>query len=124
MSFISESLILLNRKANLLISTDAYLRIHTKTNNLINTLHADWYEQYIHMLSQETGKSVDVIKQLMDIWAKIPECIKYIQLGNPELILIEGNDIDLLLQASAMARGESETRDKHLKKRSRSAERR
>jgi len=116
MSFISESLIFLNRKANLPISTDAYLRIHSKTNNLINTLHADWYEQYIHMLSQETGKSVDVIKQLMDIWVKIPECIKYIQLGNPELILIGGNDINLLLQASAMARGESETIDKHLTK--------
>jgi len=114
MSFITESLIVLNRKANLRISTDAYLRIHTKTNNLINPWHADWYERYIDMLSQETGKSVDIIKQLMDIWVKIPECIKYIQLGNPELILIEGNDIDLLLQASAMARGESETRNSHL----------
>ena len=103
MSFISESLITLNCKTNLRISTDAYLRIHTKTNNLINPWHADWYEQYIEMLSQETGKSVDVIKQLMDIWVKIPECIKYIQLGNPELVLIEGNDIDLLLKASSMA---------------------
>ncbi len=103
MSFISESLIVLNRKANLRISINAHLRIHTKANNLINTLHADWYEQYIHMLSQETGESVDAIKQLMDIWVKIPECIKYIQLGNPELILIEGNDIDLLIKASTMA---------------------
>jgi len=106
MSFISESLIILNRKAKLRISEDAYLRIHSKANNLINPWHADWYEQYIEMLSQESGRSVDVIKQLMDIWVKIPECIKYIQIGNPELILIEGNDIDLLLQASAMARGE------------------
>lgn len=103
MSFISESLIILNQKTNLQISLDAYLRIHSKANNLINPWQADWYEQYIDMLSKETGKSVDLIRQLMGTWGQLPECIKYIQIGNPELILIESKDLNELLKVSSVA---------------------
>ena len=97
MSFISESLLILNRRAGLPLSIDAYLRIHTKANTDINGGHVDWYEQFLDMLSRETGKTPDVIGQSVDTWARIPECIKYIQLGNPELILIAGRDIESLM---------------------------
>jgi hypothetical protein len=104
MSFISESLIILSRRARLQISPDAYMRIHTAANTSINQRRATWYEEYLDLLSQETRTSSNALKQAIDTWVRIPECIKYVQLGNPELILIAGNDIAPLIQAQETER--------------------
>ena len=54
------------------------------------TIHTkyDWYESVREDISQSSGISTDVIETLRKDKLSFPESLKYVQLGNPESIII------------------------------------
>jgi hypothetical protein len=88
MSYVTELLYLLNRKGDCYFSADAYHRISFQANNLINGGVPGWYDRVLEIMAEEVHEPIDRIRAFARQWAQIPECLKYVQLGNPELIFI------------------------------------
>lgn len=100
MSYITELFHLLNSKGKYNLSADAYYRISFQANNLINGGVSDWYERTLELLGDEVHRPVEEIRALCSQWVQIPECLKYVQLGNPELILITHEDFFHLMKTA------------------------
>ncbi len=88
MSYVTESMHLLIKEGGLNLNKDAQLRISYQSNYLINSEHPNWYENILELIAEESHKTVDEIKELISKYAQFPESMKYIQMGNPEQILI------------------------------------
>ena len=88
MSYVTEILHLLNTSKKIKLFRESFYRISFQANTLINSDTPNWYEQTLKNISNEVDKSIEDIMSLSSQWAQIPECLKYIQLGNPELIFI------------------------------------
>jgi len=87
MSYSTEIINLLRKERIITLSEESHYRVTFLTNTLINSGHPGWYENFIELLSKESAKSIEEIKTAIHIWAKFSDCLKYIQLGNPEKIL-------------------------------------
>lgn len=92
MMFSTETLRLLLRKKKVTLSEEAHLQVMSNTNMLINSERPDWYEQMLELFAEAMVVPIDELTKLIQEWGQIPESIKYIQLGNPELIFIGSNE--------------------------------
>ncbi|MBI9110308.1 hypothetical protein [Maridesulfovibrio ferrireducens] len=63
-------------------------------NMKINPLHPDWHEKILQHLACTAGISFDDIQEYIRKEFMFPECLKYTQLGNPELITITADNIE------------------------------
>jgi len=88
MLYVTESLHLIQRKGAVPINRDSWYRISFESNEIINRNILDWWEKFKQLIKSEIELDGDVIENIFNTWIQLPECIKYIQLGNPELILI------------------------------------
>lgn len=92
MSYSTEIINLLRKERIITLTEESHYRTTFLTNSLINTGHPNWYENFISLLSKESTKPIEEIKTAIHRWAKFSDCLKYIQLGNPEKILLEKNN--------------------------------
>ncbi|HIF9071008.1 TPA: hypothetical protein ACX6QT_003583 [Photobacterium damselae] len=67
----------------------------TDKNNLIfeigfylDPLNSDWHEKIISSISSKIEIEVTKVKQILEDDFMLPECLKYIQMGNPESIIV------------------------------------
>lgn len=54
----------------------------------VDPLHEHWHEEIMQYVSETIGVDADVIHDFMKSSFAFPECLKYIQMGNPESIII------------------------------------
>ena len=85
-TFYSELLFMLEKKS--LISTDETKHLLFHVNITLNPLSSSWHEKILEEIGKKTGKSRDDLKAFLDKEFMMPECLKYVQLGNPESIII------------------------------------
>jgi hypothetical protein len=75
------------------ITDDQYLRLTSKSNDYINRFDPHWFERIISEIENETGISNAEIYEFLSSWHQLPDCLKYIQLGNPENIIIVSDKV-------------------------------
>ncbi|MEE4084257.1 CHAT domain-containing protein [Pseudomonas viridiflava] len=93
-TFYSEFFDLLKNKFNL--DAKVKSRLNFYSGNRLDPLSENWHEEIIHYTSTVTGLTPARIKQIMREEFALPECLKYIQIGNPEsIILVSENHIPL-----------------------------
>lgn len=85
-TFYSELISMLQKKFGL----DAGLKknLNFSVGQNLDPLDNNWHEKIIEKISMQIGIPIDKLKNLIRTEFMMPECIKYIQLGNPELIVI------------------------------------
>lgn len=88
MSHTVEAARALNACAQLGLSTDALSRIQLKANEEINSWLPNWFDAWILAIAKETSRSADEILVLMERQVGITDAMKYVQLGNPERVII------------------------------------
>ncbi len=94
MNYVTEILHLLCEYGNVVkIDKDAYLRISYQSNMFINSNNPSWYEDVLELIAEESGFTIDEVKKLISKYAQFPESMKYIQMGNPDQILIVKKDM-------------------------------
>ena len=93
MSYMTETLDLLNEYSNLSFDNDTRYRISFKSNMLINSDNLYWYEEILETIADELQLSTQEIKDQISKYAQFPESIKYFQMGNPEQILIVNKEL-------------------------------
>ncbi|WP_115658608.1 CHAT domain-containing protein [Pseudomonas sp. PH1b] len=93
-TFYSEFFDLLKNKFNL--GAKVKSRLNFYSGSRLDPLSENWHEEIIHNTSTVTGQTPARIKQIMREEFALPECLKYIQIGNPEsIILVSENHIHL-----------------------------
>lgn len=91
-TFYSELFELMAKKFALTLDVKSALNYFAGAR--VDPLHENWHEDIMQYASIETGIDIDVIEQLMKDSFALPECLKYIQMGNPEsIILVSENHI-------------------------------
>lgn len=93
-SYYSEQFQFMAKKYNMSAQTKSELNFFAGTH--VDPLHEDWHEEIMKFTSQKIGVSRERIDQLIRDSFAFPDCLKYIQMGNPEsIILVAENHIPL-----------------------------
>lgn len=98
MSYITDIYFNLINENILKNEKETYFRVSTLANHYINTGNPNWYESTLQALSEETTKSIDEMKSIINCWTKFSNCLKYIQVGNPDHIIIANKKIANVLK--------------------------
>ncbi|WP_456488972.1 hypothetical protein [Caminibacter pacificus] len=77
-------------KAKIVTNKQKYELLYIINMNL-NPLQLNFHNKIINEISKKTNKSIEEIKTFIKINHKFAECLKYIQIGNPENIIIIPN---------------------------------
>ncbi len=72
--------------ARMLSDGNTFSEIQLEINNLINPYHPDWFMRLKRLLAQRVGQAR--LERHLETKCQLLECMKYVQLGNPERILI------------------------------------
>jgi hypothetical protein len=88
MSYITEQITVLKKRLQLRLSPEKAMSIQTQCNELVSINDEEWYEKTIKIVADEFEQGEREILQQLECWGQLPDTIKYIQLGNPEQILI------------------------------------
>lgn len=94
--YVSELLFLFAERYPDTISGKDIETIMLKIGFAIELGNYDWYEQMLEFLAEKLNLSLVEIQALIDEWGKMPECINYIQIGSPELIMIVDEEDDFI----------------------------
>ena len=83
-----------------LFSFDDYKEIHTAGNIAINTRRSDWFELVVGMVAERGSLLPNQVRGHFRAVLPFSDTIRYIQIGNPETVLVD--------DASTMQRVEAE----------------
>jgi len=93
MSYVTDILHLLPR-IGIKLDRESFEYIQLRTNNRINPYDKYWYVEFWRVLAERVGlRSADVIL-FAQKWCQFTESMKYIQMGNPESILIMSESVE------------------------------
>ncbi|SKC69787.1 CHAT domain-containing protein [Paraburkholderia hospita] len=92
MCYVTETLFSLELNAGLRLRQDAD-EIQLQTNLEINSGDDGWFEKFVHRVAEKTGRSEGDIRVLIRKWASVVDVMHYVQLGNPESIVIMKEDL-------------------------------
>jgi len=94
-SYYSELFELLANKFVLSPNTKRDLNYFAGTR--VDPLSENWHEDILQYTSTKTGLAIATIEQFIVDYFALPECLKYIQIGNPEsIILVAENHIPIV----------------------------
>lgn len=88
MSHAVEASRMLNARAQLGMSHDALSRIQMASNVAINSWAPGWYDGWIDEIAKESGRAGGEIRALLERHVGLTDAMKYVQLGNPERVMI------------------------------------
>ena len=63
-------------------------QIHLAVNSYINAQQAEWYSVFEHNVASHSGRSIESVREVISKHAGLTDAMKYVQLGNPEDIVI------------------------------------
>jgi hypothetical protein len=92
MSHVTEITGLLKKNGGAAYRGINYESAQLKANIAINERRSDWYEKFLGELSALVGKPIGELKRDIDLWCSMTDSMKYIQLGNPENVVIVKED--------------------------------
>lgn len=89
MSHTTEAARALNTKAHLGLTQAALSRVQLAANNAINARSSTWYEEWTEKFGVEAGRTGAEICALLDRHVGLTDAMMYVQLGNPERLMIQ-----------------------------------
>lgn len=97
MSHVTEVMFALKKNAGPKYRSIYFDQVQLKANIAINNRNPDWYFEFLLELSSHVGHPIEILKQDIKKWASMTDSMKYVQLGNPESIVIEDESPDKIL---------------------------
>lgn len=84
--------LLRKKKATKVFSDDEFTDMNFKISILLDPLHDDWHEKIMGIITDTFQIDIKDLEKFINDNFMMPECLKYIQIGNPDLILIESGE--------------------------------
>jgi hypothetical protein len=88
MSYITDVLAALQKAGWKQLTLERTQVIQLAANDFINYLHPQWFEKTLELIADVTGIGLDVVKEAHLTKAYFVETLHYVQLGNPEEIMV------------------------------------
>jgi hypothetical protein len=88
MSYITDVLAALQRAGWKQLTSERTQVIQLAANDFINYLHPEWFEKTLELIADVTGIGLDEVKEAHLTKAYFVETLHYVQLGNPEEIMV------------------------------------
>lgn len=88
MSYATEALIILNKRAKFNLEEHAFRRVQMVANTEINLWSANWYEDWVSAIARETDRPNVEICKLLEQHVGLTDSMKYVHLGVPERVFI------------------------------------
>jgi len=101
MSHVTEVMLALKKDAGPAYHYFDFEMPQFRANIAINQRRSNWYEEFLDELSRCTGKTTDELTHDIELWASMTDSMKYVQLGNPESIVIVEEHPDEIFQREA-----------------------
>ncbi|MFM0617016.1 CHAT domain-containing protein [Paraburkholderia nemoris] len=101
MSYVTEIMAAMQLNEGFL-PLDVFEGIQWNANMEINGGDPDWFEKFVGRMATKSGRSIAETRVLMAKWASLVDIMHYVQLGNPEALLIVTDELQ------ATMRGEEE----------------
>lgn len=98
MSYATEVMMLLKKNGGAAYQGLNFDDAQFVANREINARNPKWYDMFRNELSRLTQISVEIIDHDIAKWASMTDSMKYVQLGNPESIIIVEEDASLVFQ--------------------------
>lgn len=103
MSHVTEVLHALKKNAGLAYHGIDFDAVQLRANTAINQRNSGWYDEFLDELSVQTKKSIEHLNSDIGKWASLTESMKYIQLGNPESIVIVEKTAEEIFESEVYA---------------------
>lgn len=87
MCYVTETIISLEQNAGLALRRHSD-EIQLQSNIEINDGDPNWFTNFVRRVAEKTGHSDEDIRVLIRKWASVVDVMHYVQLGNPESIVI------------------------------------
>lgn len=101
MTHVTEVMAALKKNAGLAYQVVNFDPVQMRANTEINERRPNWYDAFLCELSTISGKSIHELKSDIEKWASMTDSMKYVQLGNPEsIIIVEEDPSKVLLEES------------------------
>jgi hypothetical protein len=94
MVYITELIEHVIKVLNLNVDKKVSIKIGIQANNFINSNNEAWYELFLDSFANQINVDVNVIVNKLYEMPMFSDCLKYIQLGNPENIVITNKSLD------------------------------
>ncbi|HSV34668.1 MAG TPA: CHAT domain-containing protein [Ramlibacter sp.] len=88
MSYVTEVLELLEAHADLHFGREEVESIQLATTTLISARDAGWHSLLVTRIAETAKVTEDRVRELMERWCSLTDAMKYVQLGNPERVII------------------------------------
>jgi hypothetical protein len=88
MTYATEVSRSLNRALRMNLDAKVLARLQMASNTAINSGYAGWHRVFLEQLAQVAGRSADDIAKGIQQHCALPDSAKYVQLGNPERVII------------------------------------
>ncbi len=95
MTYVTEVLQELISPGGISLSEDARRKIGYQANNWINSGEPAWYERTVRFIASSADIERSRLNKLIAERAKITDCLKYVQLGNPDRIWIASKSMSV-----------------------------
>jgi|GEM_PF-3186458 len=92
-SYYTELAYLLREKQSTNVCPDnEFIDMNFRIGILLDPLHDNWHEKIMHIITETFQIDIKDLEKFINDNFMMPECLKYIQIGNPDLILIESGE--------------------------------
>lgn len=98
MLHVTEVMIALKKNAGPKYRSINFGQAQMRANIGINNRNPDWYLEFLLELSSHIGHPIEILKQDIKKWASMTDSMKYVQLGNPESIVIEEESSNKIIE--------------------------
>lgn len=82
-----------------------YEEAQLQANHWINGNDSKWHEKLINLLATMTNQSVESVRNILSKYGRLTQSLTYIQVGNPERIVIVGEKIEAVVDNQARIYG-------------------
>jgi hypothetical protein len=97
MVYMTELIAHIDKTLKITITDEIKRKVGVQANAFINSNNEAWYELTLECLSKEINVEANVILERLDGTPMFSDSLKYIQLGNPENIVISNKSLDDIL---------------------------
>lgn len=98
MLHVTEVMIALKKNAGPKYRSINFGQAQMRANIGINNRNPDWYLEFLLELSSHVGHPIEILKQDIKKWVSMTDSMKYVQLGNPESIVIVEESPDKIIE--------------------------
>jgi hypothetical protein len=91
MSYVVQVMRLLAKFTEIKLTRDQMSSVQFEVTNYVSARSPMWHDVLLSEIASRSGVNIDVVRGLVDRWCGLTDAMKYVQIGNPERVIISND---------------------------------